>query len=193
MKNKNSKLFIFIFCLTLSLATCPTKYNMAHANNLYFGASIGESQGKIAGSATDDKQAYTFSFGSSFDIPLFPIRTELEYGNYKMSRNTIGTTDAKSFGIATYVSLPLLPIIIPYIGISISAMQEHYTNPIFTTDEKSGWEFAPQYITGIDLDLPTVPIAGSLEYRFINHNFNFDIGEINSKYNIFLVKARIKF
>ena len=73
-------------------------------------------------------------------------------------------------------------------------MQEKYTNKIFAINTKSHWEIVPQYITGIDLDLPSIPIAGSLEYRFIRHDFDFDdMEKRKTKYNIFLVKARIKF
>ena len=194
MPIKHHKPF-FITLLTISTTLfCPQFISTkASAYNLYIGTGFGEAQGKIGTQGIDDKQAFTAAFGTSLDIPLFPIRLELEYDNYRMETNTLGLVNAKSYGITGYLSLPLLPILIPYIGVNLGTMKETYTNYILNTSTTSNWEFIPQYIIGLDLDLPKFPLAGSLEFRFAKQDFDFTGEKLKTKYNVFLVKPRIKF
>lgn len=188
MKNKGTILSLLILATSSSIFPNAT----VHASNFYIGASTGEAHGKIGWNTADDEQAYTFSFGSSFDIPLFPIRLELEHATYKMSDKQKSQIRAHALGLNTYMSLPILPILIPYIGVGLSSTHERYISPSNTL-KRSEKIFTPQYMAGIDLDLPTIALAGSLEFRRLKKNFNFDFGDLETKYNIFLVKARVKF
>ena len=117
MKIKNFILFLFVFCFLSSTFTNTSLAKQTDTEQLvtqlrdglqtdttifhpYIGASYGTVQGKIGTGGIDDKMASSFSFGSSFDIPLFPIRLELEYDNYKMSRTaTTNSVSAKAFGL----------------------------------------------------------------------------------------------
>ncbi len=163
-----------------------------NAVSFYSGIGLGKSKAKIEDFQIDNKKSFTFSLGSSFDIPLFPIRIEAEYQKFNSKRhkydvNTYGA------GINTYMNLPLLPILVPYIGLGISYLTEkNNLNETYLT-QKSHSKIVPQYMIGFDLNLPTVIFAGSLEYRYLNTNFQFENEKTNSKYHIFLFKTRLKF
>ena len=63
---------------------------------------------------------------------------------------------------------------------------------------KSDLTVVPQYMIGLDVSLPIIPVAGGVEYRYIDSKFKgFNDTEENfnakSKIHTFLMKARIKF
>ena len=74
-------LLLFLFSIfTLSPKT-------SSAVTFYSGLGLGESKSKFEKTHFDDKRAFTFSFGSSFSIPLFPIRLETEYLKYNSQKD----------------------------------------------------------------------------------------------------------
>ena len=179
-----------IFIITIfSIVVFSSK---SKAVSFYSGIGVGESKAKINDTNLDDKSSLTFSLGSSFDIPLFPIRLEAEYLQYNSRKenleiHTYGT------GINTYVNIPLLPILVPYVGLGISYLTEKSNCNELNITKKSDNKIVPQYILGFDLNLPTVIFAGSMEYRHINTDFKFENETNSSKYHIFLLKLRLKF
>ena len=162
------------------------------AMSFYSGIGFGDSKGNIEKNNLKEKNAFTFAMGSSFSVPLFPIRVEAEYLNLDSEKEDY-KTNLSGGGINTYVNLPLLPILVPYVGLGLSYLKEenNITYPGIT--KTSSGKIVPQYILGFDLDLPTVIIAGDMEYRYITTSFEFDNKKSDSKYHIFMFKARIKF
>ena len=178
-------------CLILFIITLVFS-NKSKAVTFYSGIGLGESKVKLDNQSLDDKRSFTFSLGSSFYIPLFPLRLEAEYQKFNSKKdsydvNTYGT------GINTYINLPLLPILVPYIGFGLAYLKEKNNSNDENLPRKSDGKIVPEYIIGLDLDLPTVVFAGSMEYRYINTNFEFENEKETSKYHIFLLKARLKF
>ena len=178
----------FLFLLSMLVALSKT----SNAVSFYSGISLGESKAKFDNINLDNKRAFTFSLGSSFSIPLFPIRVESEYLKYN-NKKEIYDIHTYGYGLNTYVNLPLLPILVPYIGLGLSYLKEKISNNDTDIVKKSDWKIVPQYIIGLDLDLPTVIFAGSMEYRYINTNFEFNNEKKDSKYHVFLFKTRLKF
>ena len=180
------KIFLLILANILILP------KTSKAVSFYSGIGFGDSKGNIEKNNLKEKNAFTFAIGSSFSIPLFPIRVEAEYLNFDSKKNNY-KTNLSGGGINTYVNLPLLPILVPYVGLGLSYLKEEnnitYTDITKTSSEK----IVPQYILGFDLDLPTVIIAGDMEYRYISTSFEFDNKKSDSKYHIFMFKARVKF
>ena len=70
-------------------------------------------------------------------------------------------------------------------------MREHYfDNDVWL---KSDFKYVPQYMAGFDLDLPTVILAGGIEYRYLGTSFDFVDESRKSRIHTFLLKLRYKF
>ncbi|MBD5398732.1 porin family protein [bacterium] len=179
------------------------------ADAFYVGASVGSSKTKISADEKinmDGKTAFSVYSGMEIPLPLIPIRAEVEYLQLDSDKDGF---DAKTYGVGAnaYVGLPLLPIIKPYIGMGLGYMKQDLKAPI--TDDlddsvigteklKSDWTVVPQYMLGLDVSLPLIPIAGGVEYRYLDtkfKGFTDDDGDFSAKSKIhtFLVKARVKF
>lgn len=183
-----TKLFLLFFLGMFVFSSFDAK-----AVSFYLGTGLGDSKGRVEHLHLDNKHAFVFSIGSHFNIPLFPVRTEIEYFNAKMQKDEIGDAKLIGYSLNTYVNIPLLPILVPYVGIGLGTMKEKFKSGVADFSGQSNWNFVPQYMVGIDLDLPTVPVAGSMEYRYIERKFDFDVADLKSKYHIFMFKARVKF
>ncbi len=164
------------------------------AKAFYVGGSFGGSNAKADGVDFDSGEGSAFSIYAGFGIPLplIPIRAEVEYFNLKSTEDTIG--DIKTSGAAAnaYIGLPLLPILKPYVGFGLGYMKQD----IDGLSESSDWKVVPQYMIGADLDLPLIPVAGGVEYRYISTDFENSAvsgGKYDSDIHSFLVKARYKF
>ncbi|MBD5404992.1 porin family protein [bacterium] len=168
------------------------------ANAFYVGASVGDSKTKVGGPNKvnmDGKAAFSVYSGMEIPLPLIPIRAEIEYLHLKSDKDGADMTTA-GVGANAYVGLPLLPIIKPYIGMGFGYMQQEFKYSGEKT--KSDWTVVPQYMLGLDVSLPLIPIAGGVEYRYIDTKFKgFELNstefEAKSKIHAFLVKARVKF
>lgn len=163
----------------------------ANANAFYVGAGVGTSKTKIDGESVDKDNALTVSTGFKIPLPLIPIRAEVEYLQFNSEED--GLDEAKTYGMAAnaYVGLPLIPLIKPYVGMGLGYMQQKLKGAGFS--DKSDWTVVPQYMIGLDLDLPLIPVAGGVEYRYIDTTFDNDSGEYDSKIHTFLVKGRFYF
>lgn len=175
-----------IMSLTLVLSSVLLLSTKADA--FYIGGSFGQSETKVKGTSVDEDLAFSLYAGMTLPIPLIPIRGEVEYMHLKSSEDN---SDVKTHGAAAnaYIGLPLLPIIKPYIGVGLGYLQQDIKG-----SDKSDWEVTPQYMVGFDISLPIIPIAGGVEYRYIDTDFkNDDMGKYKSKIHAFFIKARWKF
>lgn len=163
----------------------------ANAAAFYVGASFGESKTDVdfdgTKTSTDRDTALSLSVGMTLPIPLIPIRGEIEYMQLNSS---LPTGDVSTNGVAAnaYVGLPLFPIIKPYVGMGLAYLQQEIGDA-----EKSDWLLTPQYMLGLDISLPLIPIAGGIEYRYIDADFTRDSTKYNSGISSILIKARFEF
>ncbi len=187
---------VFVFCFIL-LYSFQVK-----ALSYYLGISAGEVRSKVENIGFDPEKSYTFSAGFHWGSLLSPLHTEIEYLRLKSQKNDWGRTKNEGVALNTFVDLPLLPIIQPYVGFGFVYMREQIKQDFIgvwssydkiDTWYKSDWRFVPQYMLGFDVDLPTVPVAGSIEYRYIDNSFSFEGIPLDSKINMFFLKMRIKF
>lgn len=179
------------------------------ADAYYIGASVGSSKTKVSMEDKinmQSKTAFTVSTGMEIPLPLIPIRAEVEYLQLKSDKDG---ADMKTYGVGAnaYVGLPLLPIIKPYVGMGLGYLKQELKGPADFDDDgvyestfkaKSDWTVVPQYMIGLDVSLPLIPVAGGVEYRYIDSKFKgFNDSEedfnAKSKIHTFLMKARIKF
>ena len=168
----------------LSLSIAAIVLASANANAFYIGASVGSSKAKVDGTSLDKGTAYSIATGMSIPLPLIPIRGEVELFNYNGSIDALDI-DGKIYGASAnaYVGLPLLPIVKPYVGMGLA-----YTQSKFDSD-KSDWKVAPQYMLGLDLSLPLIPVAGGVEYRYMDTKFD----DVKTKIHTVMVKGRFNF
>ena len=127
----------------------------------------------------------------SIPLPLIPIRGEVELFNLQAEKDGV---DGKIYGAAAnaYVGLPLLPIIKPYIGMGLAYTQLKVS--ALGSSDKSDWKVAPQYMLGLDLSLPLIPVAGGIEYRYMDTTFkNIDGDDAKVKTHTVMVKGRFTF
>ena len=162
-----------------------------YASNYFVGMGGGESRSKVDGIGNNEEKSYVFSLGGSFGPVLFPVRTEIEYSRLKSKKDYLQMTKNESVGFNVYLGVPLLPILEPYVGIGVVRMREHYfDNDVWL---KSDFKYVPQYMAGFDLDLPTVILAGGIEYRYLGTSFDFVDESRKSRIHTFLLKLRYKF
>ena len=160
----------------------------ADANAFYVGLAGGTSKAKVNDYSLDADTAFTVSGGIALPIPLVPIRTEVEYMNLKSSDDQ---HDVKTQGFAAngYIGLPLLPIVKPYLGFGLASLSSN------ADGTKSDSKIVPQYMAGLDIDIPLLPISGGIEYRYIDATFDYGslMGEMDSKIHSVLAKVRYNF
>ncbi|MDR0367348.1 MAG: outer membrane beta-barrel protein [Rickettsiales bacterium] len=147
----------------------------ARAGMSYIGFTAGSSKARIDNGGgkwnTGSAMEWSANFGLSLPIPLVPVRAEVEYAQYDVK-------DIKftGYGVNAYVGLPLLPVVKPYLGLGISNLDP----------DKSGLDskMTTHYMAGLDLDLPMLPVAAGLEYRYIpygNNGVDVDISSVMLK------------
>lgn len=159
----------------------------------YIGISGGEARTTINEIGLDKDKSYTLSTGLKFGPLLYPIKVEIEYLNLKSKKEFIVQTKTEGVAINSYIGIPLLPILEPYIGLGIANMKEKAKYDYENIWISSDWKLTPQYMIGIDIDLPTVSMAGGIEYRYIDTSFNFDREKSDTKIHTFFFKIRLKF
>jgi opacity protein-like surface antigen len=186
--------------LLSGIAALAVVAGAGNASAFYAGLSLGESTTKLKGPGgsgwdkANSDVSYTAAFGMSLPIPLMPIRAEVEYLSLNSDGGDFDSAKTTGFGANAYVGLPLLPIIKPYLGFGIANLEQKVADPGGSPEYKSDRKTVPQYMIGLDLDIPLLPVAGGIEYRYIDAKFDYDgIGKVKSKIESVLVKARFSF
>jgi|GEM_PF-2895813 len=190
---------ISLMAVLAAVAMVPSSGAKAYPLNPYLGFALGSSTNTMKtvdsfGNATKASLkgdfAYTFAGGFQLDlIPLITPRVEFEYANLSSSNNGVEGNVA-GYGVNAYVSLPLMPIIKPYIGVGVMRMAQEFG--AFKSEAGN----VPQYMVGLDLDIPMVPIAGGIEWRYMNMTGSVDqplIDTLKSSVSTVLAKIRVQF
>jgi opacity protein-like surface antigen len=170
----------------LAAALAMSAFAAADASAFYIGAAGGTAKTEIEGTKIGSDAAFTVAAGIGIPLPLFAIRAEGEYLQLKSSDDAL---DAKTYGFAAngYVNLPLLPIVHPYVGFGLASLKQE------AAGMKSDSKVAPQYMIGLDVDIPLLPIAGGVEFRYIDVDFDYSGAKNNSKIQTVLAKVRYSF
>ena len=156
------------------------------AGAFYVGIAGGNSRTKIEDTKIGSGNSFTIAAGIGLPIPLFSIRAEAEYLNLRSSDDDFS---ARTHGLAAngYLNLPLLPIVRPYLGFGLANLKQK------SFGETSSSKITPQYMAGLDISIPLLPIAAGIEYRYIDTKFDYDGLEASSKVRTALAKIRYTF
>ena len=157
---------------------------------MYLGVGAGSSSTSIKVDGSRDSYnsspSYVLAAGISAPVPFVSIRGEVEYANLNSSKDSIDV-ETSGVGLNGYVGLPLLPIVKPYVGFGLANM----STTIKSSDFKSKTDTAvvPQYMVGLDISVPLVPVAGGIEYRFTDASYT----GMNVQVQSVLLKGRFSF
>jgi opacity protein-like surface antigen len=157
---------------------------------VYAGVGVGTAKTKVEGTKYDSAASYVVAAGMELPIPLVPVRAEFEYSSLGSEKDGVDSTFS-GMGVNAYVGLPLLPLIKPYIGFGL-------TNAALKIDGngsnvKTNSEVVPQYMVGLDVSIPLIPVAGGIEYRYIDTRFDKDGVDYKTKVSAVLAKIRVDF
>jgi len=190
---------ISLVAVLAAVAMVPSSGAKAYLLNPYIGFALGSStntmkvvdiHGDAIKNSLNGDFAYTFAGGFQLDlIPLITPRVEFEYANLSSSKDGVEGNVA-GYGVNAYVSLPIMPIVKPYIGVGVMRMTQELDG------DKSDAGTVPQYMVGLDLDIPMIPIAGGIEWRYMNMKANVDevsIDTLKSSVSTVLAKIRVQF
>lgn len=127
---------------------------------------------------------YSISGGYELPLPLFDIRGEAEFLRSKPELKDGRTKKIDGLFLNAYGTIPLIPLIDPYVGLGLGRVRYDHTN-----------SFAVQGMLGAEYELPFAPMTVGGEYRYLK--VNETTGKVNapSKYhtNILMLKVRYLF
>ena len=169
--------------LTAILLVAPT----THAE-FYVGAGYGLSinEGSVlehgAKSTYKDSSAYSLSGGIVMPIPLFDLRTEVEYFRTRPETKSLGTKKLDAVMVNATGVIPLIPFIDPYVGMGIGYGRYDHNNT-------SAW----QALAGVEYNFATNPFVVGAEYRFFKLTEDGGKGHNKSKYHTHGLMLKLKY
>jgi opacity protein-like surface antigen len=128
--------------------------------------------------------AFSLSGGYELPLPLFDIRGEVEYQRVRPELKDGRTKQLDGLFFNAYGTIPLIPLIDPYVGLGLGRVRYDHTN-----------SFAFQGILGAEYELPFAPITVGGEYRYLKINETTGKAQALSKFhtNILMFKLRYLF
>lgn len=128
--------------------------------------------------------SYSMFGGYELPLPLLDIRGELEYQRIRAPLKDNRTKQLDGLFANAYGTIPLIPLIDPYVGLGLGRVRYDHTN-----------SFATQYMLGADYELPFAPVTIGGEYRYLKINETTGKAKKASKFhtNILMLKARYLF
>ena len=186
--------FLAAVLIAAAVTVVPAPGAKAYLLNPYLGLGLGSASSNVKVDGAKAKLggdfAYTFAAGFALTaVPIITPRVEFEYADLSSSRDGIDGKVA-GYGVNGYVTLPIMPIVKPYIGVGFMRMTQEVDN--FKTSPAT----VPQYMLGLDLEIPTIPVAGGIEWRYLNTKADAKddyIGNIKSSVSTVLAKVRVQF
>jgi len=185
----------------------------------------GSSKTLLNGSPVPLESGSGFAFAGGvqlYGLPFITPRVELEYMSfdtgeltYEMGKTTSWgyywngqyiygtffeitglageTSNVSGYGVNGYVALSVIPVVKPYIGLGIMRGTQTFG---YIKDSQT----TLQYMAGIDLDVQDVPIAGSIEWRYIpmpeanvgGQDFGGKIHTLETSASAIILKLRFK-
>lgn len=165
---------------------------MAGAASADFYAGGGLGAGFNGGSAFNggvkseykNSAVYSIAGGYELPLPLFDVRGEAEFLRTRPELKDGRTKKLDGVFLNAYGTIPLIPLIDPYVGLGLGRVRYDHTN-----------SFAVQGMLGAEYELPFAPMTVGGEYRYLK--VNETTGKVNapSKYhtNILMFKVRYLF
>ncbi|MBN1783524.1 MAG: outer membrane beta-barrel protein [Alphaproteobacteria bacterium] len=130
---------------------------------------------------TSEGNGYSVAVG--YEVPLLPLRVEIEsfaLSNADLTQGTtnVGNRSTDGLMVNAYAGLPI-PLVQPYIGVGTGMAKT--LSPTYHT--------AYQGMIGVEVSLPVLPIAVGVEYRY----FEMDEGNSDVTNQSVLAKLRVQF
>ena len=174
---KKLSLFAMAFLMTVSAKA-----------DFYIGAGYGlaVNEGSVfengIRSKYEDAPAYSLSAGVVMPIPLFDLRTELEYLRIRPDTKDLGTKQLDTLMVNATGVIPFIPFIDPYVGFGIGYGRYDHTNT-------SAW----QYLMGVEYAFETNPFVIGAEYRYFKLTDDCGKRENVSKYHNSTLMLKVKY
>ena len=180
------KKHLFLLALVAGLA-CSLSAHADFYAGAGFGVSFneGSSTKKAARSEYKDSTIYSLAGGYQFPLPLFDIRTEVEYLRLRPELKDGRTKQLDGAFLNAYGFIPLTPLIDPYVGLGVGRVRFDHAN-----------SFAVQGMLGAEYSLPFYPdLSVGAEYRYLKINETTGKTNAPSKFhtNILMLKFRYMF
>ena len=172
-------------CLISCLLCCGAVTAQA---DFYVGAGYGLSinQGSVreAGikSSYKDSAAYSLSGGVVMPLPLFDLRTEVEYFRTRPETKSVGTKQLDALFVSATGVIPLVPVIDPYVGIGLGYARYDHNNT-------TAW----QGLLGVEYAFESNPFVVGAEYRFLRLTENGGKQGTSSKYYTHGLMLKLKY
>ncbi len=201
--------------LSLTVLTLMATTSYKADAMFYVNGSAGLSISDVTAVKTKNKMGYGFAAGVNLPVPIVSIRGEAEFSSLNTAKLGVdfGTINVnqidnniKANMINVYVGvppIPLLPIkIYAGYGIGKSELTQEITSSISVPGLsgstsgtlKSKKDLAQQYMVGLDVSVPLIPVAGGIEYRFMNKDFTMENDrKENIRLHSILGKVRYEF
>lgn len=131
----------------------------------------------------DTSEGNGYSVAVGYEVPLLPLRIEIESFALSNADLTEGTTNYGNFStdglmLNAYAGLPI-PLVQPYVGVG-TGMAKTLSATYHT---------AYQGMVGVEVSLPVLPISVGLEYRY----FEMEEGSTDVINQSVLAKLRVQF
>ena len=193
--------------LSLTVLTLMATTSYKADAMFYVNGSAGVSISDVTGVKTKNKMGYTFAAGINLPVPIVSIRAEAEFlslNSAKLDLDIGGINidkienNIKGNMINVYVGVPVIPVLPIKLyagyGLGKSELTMDTTKSSTVVTSKSKNDFTQQYMLGLDISVPLFPVAGGIEYRFMDKDFTMpgDTKE-NVKLHSILGKVRYEF
>ena len=146
------------------------------------GLGFSKSNGSINSHGLKDSEIYSFAFG--WQTPFWDVlRIEGEYLHNRPTSKNKGKLSMDGLMGNGYVSIPsLIPFITPYVGagVGVSNLQ----------DDKA---LMYQGMLGIDASIFSIPVVGSLEYRYLKANSSVKDNHLKYKYDSHSLMLKLRY
>ena len=179
------KKLYFLFLLTTTFGISTTSSADFYAG-IGFGGSFNDGsyvKNEVKGEYKNSP-FYSLYGGYELPLPLFDIRGEVEYQRIRPEFKDGRTKQLDGMFLNTYGTIPLIPLIDPYVGLGLGRVRYDHSN-----------SFAVQGMLGAEYELPFAPITFGGEYRYLKINEITGKSQKTSKFhtNILMLKARYLF
>ena len=133
-------------------------------------------------SAFDNSMALSLAGGYELPLPLFDIRAEAELIHNRPKLKSHQTKKLDGIMLNAYGTIPLIPLIDPYVGLGIGRVRFDHSNA-----------FAVQGILGAEYELTFAPMTVGAEYRHLKTNGKTGAKDAPSKYHADILMLKVRY
>ena len=133
-------------------------------------------------SAFENSVAVSLAGGYELPLPLFDIRGEAELIHNRPKLKNHQTKKLDGMFLNAYGTIPLIPLIDPYVGLGIGRVRFDHSNA-----------FAVQGILGAEYELTFAPMTVGAEYRHLKTNGKTGAKDAHSKYHADILMFKVRY